>query len=63
MKVLIWIGFIILFAAITAGINSQGFLLGGLPTGLMAIGVFYLASNSCKRYEERKNNKTKKGDE
>ena len=54
MKVLIWAGCIILFAAITVGINSQGFLLGGLPTGLMALGMFYLASKLCKLYDERK---------
>ena len=43
MKVLIWIGCMFINAVITVLLNSQGILLGGIPTALLFFGCFMLA--------------------
>lgn len=57
MKFLIWFGCFFLNAIITIIINSNGFILGGVPTALLFLGCYFLAKTLCKKWDKHKENK------
>lgn len=55
MKVLIWLACILVYSALQVVIRSQGIVLGGVPTALLALLlVFIPAPALCKLWEKRK---------
>lgn len=52
MKILIWIGCILLYGIVNAMCRAQGIILGGLPTALMVFGIFFLASTLCQLWDK-----------
>lgn len=60
MKFLIWFGCFFLNALITMIINSNGIILGGIPTALLFLGCYFLAKFLCKKWDNHKTNKLNK---
>ena len=54
MKFLIWFLCILMYSLITVGVRSNGFILGGIPTALLALATFGLARFLCKKWDMHK---------
>ena len=55
MKVLIWLACILVYSALQAVIRSQGIILGGVPTVLLALLMVFLPAPAlCKLWDKRK---------
>lgn len=55
MKVLIWLACILVYSALQAVIRSQGIILGGVPTVLLALLLVFLPAPAlCKLWDKRK---------
>lgn len=55
MKVLIWLACILVYSALQAVIRSQGIVLGGVPTVLLALLLVFLPAPAlCKLLDKRK---------
>lgn len=57
MKVLIWVGCCFAYGFITTLIKQFGIVLGGIPTLILAGGMFWLARTLCKKYDEHRTQK------
>ena len=57
MKALIWVGCCFLYGLITTLAKQSGIILGGIPTFILATGIFWLARTLCKKYDEYKKQK------
>ena len=53
MKVLIWVGCIIVLAVIQTIIRSMGITLGAIPTVILYGAGCWIASTLCKKYDEK----------
>ena len=58
MKVLIWVLCLFLNALITTIIKDNGVILGAIPTVILYGVTIWLARTLCKRWDERKTDKT-----
>ena len=58
MKVLIWILCIFVNALITTIFKESGIILGGIPTIILYGVTIWLARTLCKKWDERKTDKT-----
>lgn len=54
MKALIWVGCCFAFGLITTLVKQFGVVLGGIPTLILAGGIFWLARTLCEKYDEHK---------
>ena len=63
MKILIWIGCILLYGIVNAMCRAQGIILGGLPTALMFFGIFFLAGTLCRLWDKRRGRNQGDGEE
>lgn len=57
MKILIWLAFLFLNGLITALLNSDGILLGFIPTALLFGATMWAAKSVCKLWDESKENR------
>ena len=53
MKVLIWIGCILLTSLIVVALGYTGVRLGGIPTALLYAVMIWVARSLCKAYDEK----------
>lgn len=54
MKIVIWLGCILVFSLAQLILSTQGIMLGGIPTALLAaVLVFIPAPALCKKWQER----------
>lgn len=60
MKVLIWIVCYFVIALITTVLKENGVMLGGIPTIILWLLVFFLARRLCKFWDEHKASKRPK---
>ena len=52
MKVLIWVGCVLVYAIVVTLINSAGVILGAIPTMILFGGMMWAAKTLCKKYDE-----------
>lgn len=57
VKVLIWFGCILCVSSIIVALGSAGIMLGGIPTALLYMGMFWVAGKLCRLWESRKQKK------
>lgn len=55
MKIIIWLGCILVYSALQTAFRSAGIILGGIPTALLALVLVFLpAPLLCKAWSKRK---------
>ena len=54
MKFLIWMGCLVFLSVCFVLIRRSGYIMGGIPQGLMFVGVCCIASFLCKKIGKKK---------
>lgn len=53
MKVLVWIICCLVYGVVITVLNSNGIMLGGIPTAALFMLTWWVASTLCKRYDAK----------
>ena len=57
MKILIWCCCMFVYAVITAFLKAGGITLGGIPTILLLLPFFAIATSLCKKWDTHEQNR------
>ena len=58
MKILIWFVCILVMAIIQTIISSSGIILGAIPSVILFLAMWQVATTLCKKYDEKKADRT-----
>lgn len=59
MKIIIWLGCIVVYSMVVTALRMSGIILGGIPTVVLSLVIVFLpAPNLCRAWEKRKSKQT-----